>query len=482
MYFLRSRGFSSPKKNNEADSHRTEHVLSILNKVSVILICSLFISPVMLLSQTKEDLDLKKIKTDRHSHKQVNIERDIPREASKYLPQKRNFTKVSKDVNKIEKKRLNDNASKSRKNSLAKSCNAVENGNTADLKISNPRVDGDYFKFEIQIRRTNTWESEILENALGNTDFYFNRNASGFTGSPSYENLHTDLTGNNYTCTAQENEGKLQFKIEYLQQDLNFFTPTLDVYETVCTMVWEIADPTENSGVTWDQVNTGALTAANNAINLTYEGSGDINISIPVILSTFTATVSGKKVILNWATESEVENLGFILERREKGEENWEEIANYIDNIELQGQGNTDCHTEYRYVNKGKDVELRITYEYRLSNVDFEGTIEYLEIIEVTVKGIPPGHLALNPAHPNPFNIETNFSYCIGDERDVSLQIIDITGRVVKQLVNTNQAPGYYQIKWNGADKYGRQISSGVYFIVLRSGNKIKSNKLMLLK
>ena len=157
-----------------------------------------------------------------------------------------------------------------------------KNGNTMDMNISNPRVDGNYFKFEIQIRRTNTWESGLLENALGHVDFYFDRNADAFTGTPSYENLHTDLTGNNYTCTAQVNGDKLQFKIVYSLQDTNFFKPYLDVYETVCTMVWEIADFSQNSGVTWDQLNTGALTAANNAINLTYYGSGDISFSIGI--------------------------------------------------------------------------------------------------------------------------------------------------------------------------------------------------------
>ena len=275
---------SNEEDANEADFHRAEHLLSILKKVSVILICSLFISPFTLLSQTKEAFDLMKNKTGRPSNEKVYVKRDIPKEASKYLPQRGDFKKVSKDVNRIEKNMLNNNASKSSKTSLAKSCNAMENGNTADLKISNPRVDGDYFKFEIQIRRTNTWESGVGENVLGNADFYFDRNAKAFAGSPIYENLHTDLTGNNYTCTAQVNVGKLQFKIEYSLQDLNFFKPALDVYNTVCTVVWEIADPTENTGVTWDQLNTGALSASNSAINLTYEGSGDITFpNAPVI-------------------------------------------------------------------------------------------------------------------------------------------------------------------------------------------------------
>ena len=450
----------------------------------MVLICSLFISPVMLLSQTKEDLDLKKIKTDRHSHKQVNIERDIPREASKYLPQKRNFTKVKKDVNKIEKKRLNDNASKSRKNSLAKSCNAVENGNTADLKISNPRVDGDYFKFEIQIRRTNTWESEILENALGNTDFYFNRNASGFTGIPDYENLHTGLTGDNYTCTAQENQGKLQFKIEYSLIDGNFFTPTLNVYETVCTMVWEIADPTENSGVTWDQDNTGALSAASNAINLiTYDGSGDI--SLPVILSTFTATVSDVRVILEWVTESEIENLGFILERRNTGEagaEDWKEIANYITHEELQGQGDVTHRTEYRFVDN--TVKIDKTYDYHLANVSYDGVKEYhsMTVMGVTVTEPIPDKFTLRPAYPNPFNPVTTISYDLPKNSRVALVVYNMLGQKVVKLVDHNQVAGRYTVQWNGQDTFGRRVSSGVYFYLIIADEFTKTRRMLLLK
>ncbi|MEA1986242.1 MAG: GLUG motif-containing protein, partial [Candidatus Marinimicrobia bacterium] len=71
--------------------------------------------------------------------------------------------------------------------------------------------------------------------------------------------------------------------------------------------------------------------------------------SLPVEFTSFTAENKSSGVLLKWSTGSEIENVGFILERRDLKIEigNWEKIASYITHKDLQGQGSVSCGTEY---------------------------------------------------------------------------------------------------------------------------------------
>lgn len=84
-------------------------------------------------------------------------------------------------------------------------------------------------------------------------------------------------------------------------------------------------------------------------------------------------------------------------------------------------------------------------------------------------------------AYPNPFNPVTTIKYAIGSsgnpENLTTLKLYDILGNEIATLVNTNQAPGVYEVKFDGSD-----LASGIYFFKLRSGNFVQTRKLMLLK
>ena len=213
--------------------------------------------------------------------------------------------------------------------------------------------------------------------------------------------------------------------------------------------------------------------------------------SLPVTLTSFTATVGNGKVILCWTTESEIENLGFIIERRSSGEreqgrgEEWEEIASYKTHEELQGQGSVSRKTEYSY--KDSKVQPGMTYEYRLADVSFNGVVEYHGIRKVTVKGsddvtLPEGFV-LKSIYPNPFNPETNISYAIGEEAEVNLVIVDLLGREVRQLLsNEVRSQGNYTVKWDGTNDNGFSLSSGVYFVVMKARGAVDTQKIVLFR
>lgn len=83
----------------------------------------------------------------------------------------------------------------------------------------------------------------------------------------------------------------------------------------------------------------------------------------------------------------------------------------------------------------------------------------------------------LNQNFPNPFNPVTTIKYDIINVQDVKVTIYDILGREIKTLVNEQQQPGSYTIKWDASD-----ISSGVYFYQLKTKDYISTKKMIFLK
>ncbi len=89
----------------------------------------------------------------------------------------------------------------------------------------------------------------------------------------------------------------------------------------------------------------------------------------------------------------------------------------------------------------------------------------------------PPKEYALFANYPNPFNPSTIISYQIPYDGIVTLKIFDELGREVKTLVNGYKSQGRYSVNFNAS-----QLSSGVYFYQLRSGNYSSIKKMVLLK
>ena len=79
--------------------------------------------------------------------------------------------------------------------------------------------------------------------------------------------------------------------------------------------------------------------------------------------------------------------------------------------------------------------------------------------------------------YPNPFNPSTIIKYQIPNSGYVSIKIYDVLGEEVSSLVNKEQAAGSYEINFNASN-----LTSGVYFYQLKSGNNIQIKKMMLLR
>ena len=93
-----------------------------------------------------------------------------------------------------------------------------------------------------------------------------------------------------------------------------------------------------------------------------------------------------------------------------------------------------------------------------------------------------PKEFDLRQNYPNPFNPTTVIQYALPKTSEVKIQIYNILGQKVRNLVDEPQKPGYKMIHWDGRDDSGVEVSSGVYFYRIVAGDFVKCKKMILLK
>jgi hypothetical protein len=88
----------------------------------------------------------------------------------------------------------------------------------------------------------------------------------------------------------------------------------------------------------------------------------------------------------------------------------------------------------------------------------------------------------LRPNRPNPFNPTTTIEFSLARQENVTLAVYDVTGRLVKMLLDEPKAAGRYQQVWEGRDNAGAPLASGVYFLRMNAGTKSFVRKMVMLK
>ncbi|RKZ14332.1 hypothetical protein DRQ50_09125 [bacterium] len=85
--------------------------------------------------------------------------------------------------------------------------------------------------------------------------------------------------------------------------------------------------------------------------------------------------------------------------------------------------------------------------------------------------------------HPNPFNPMTIISFNLPYTAEVSLQVVDVRGRVVRNLLRGDvHNAGPHQVIWRGRDDAGHQVATGVYFYRCVAGDDVANGRMLLLK
>ena len=191
--------------------------------------------------------------------------------------------------------------------------------------------------------------------------------------------------------------------------------------------------------------------------------------NIPVEFVSFTADLNDNVVELKWITATEINNHGFEIQRSTNDE--------FVTIGFVEGHGTTTENNNYSFTDANVDVGK---YSYRLKQVDFNGSFEYSDVVEVDVPA--PLVFVLEQNYPNPFNPSTLINYQIPQNADVNLEIYNALGQKVKSLVNEIQEPGNYEVVWNGKNDSGNTLPSGVYLYRITAGSYIKVMKMIFLR
>ena len=207
------------------------------------------------------------------------------------------------------------------------------------------------------------------------------------------------------------------------------------------------------------------------------------DLSLPVQLSSFTATSEGGAVTLFWRTESEVDNLGFDIYRSDSKDGPFVKV----NTLRIPGAGTSGAPHEYEYVDKFVGEGQR--YFYYIEDIDFSGIRTKSHVIEVLVakKEVLPKQFALLQNFPNPFNPDTWIPYELPRDADVQIRIYDVSGRLVRKLDLKHKEAGYYITKedaayWDGRNDNGDLVASGVYFYRIQAGDFRAPKKMVVTK
>jgi len=98
------------------------------------------------------------------------------------------------------------------------------------------------------------------------------------------------------------------------------------------------------------------------------------------------------------------------------------------------------------------------------------------------VYNIIPNEFILYQNHPNPFNSTTIIRFGLSDDQKVSISIYSITGEKVITLVDNYLPKGHHQVTWNGINKSGNKVASGIYLYEMRTKDKTFVKNMLLSK
>lgn len=205
--------------------------------------------------------------------------------------------------------------------------------------------------------------------------------------------------------------------------------------------------------------------------DLSVEYSATWDVPVPAELASFAAQITADRdVLLRWGVASQTNNLGWEV-FRSTDKKVYERVSGLID-----GAGTIDVYTSYEFVDDSPPKADALFYYLR--QIDLDGGASRSEVIEVLVSPtvienrVLPTSNALSQNFPNPFNPETTITFDLAHESPVTLTIYDVTGQIVRTLIQgTVMGPGNYQQIWNGTNRNGMKVSSGVYFYELRAGH-----------
>lgn len=187
------------------------------------------------------------------------------------------------------------------------------------------------------------------------------------------------------------------------------------------------------------------------------------NSIIPVELLSFQIQEQDGKIIVNWSTATETNNLGFEVQKS-RDRDTWQSVGF------VRGNGTSTVPAEYSYTDNYPEEGLSY---YRLVQKDFDGTNKIFADKEIYIAG----GFSLAQNYPNPFNPTTQISYSIPADMNVELKVFNSLGSEVFTVPYGIQPKGTHRITLDA-----EKLPSGVYFYTIKTPIRTFTRKMMVIK
>jgi hypothetical protein len=194
-----------------------------------------------------------------------------------------------------------------------------------------------------------------------------------------------------------------------------------------------------------------------------------INVQyVSVMVENWEASFRNGGIDLSWSIQETEKVPGFEVSKSTDGSGSWQRLPDglvFADGLDFSISD--------------RDLRPGASYRYRVEYI-VEGDRKIL--FETGAVNVPVLPVALRQNSPNPFNPTTSIGFYLPNSGSVRLEIFDVNGRLVDILADGSMSAGEHSVDWDGRDRTGSNVSSGVYFYRLIAGKEILSRKMVLLR
>lgn len=187
---------------------------------------------------------------------------------------------------------------------------------------------------------------------------------------------------------------------------------------------------------------------------------------VATLLQNYSTGFSEAGITITWVLSEIDDDVEFIVERASEPDGPFVKLPSSA--LSRDGLSFTFIDTE---------LEPGTSYWY---SVAYRRGSERKVLFEAGPVKTPAMPVALFQNHPNPFNPSTAIGYYLEQDCRVALEIYDIRGNLIARLTEAYQEKGLHTATWNGRDRTGNEVSSGVYFYRLKAGKTEISKKMVL--
>ncbi len=145
------------------------------------------------------------------------------------------------------------------------------------------------------------------------------------------------------------------------------------------------------------------------------------------------------------------------------------------DKIDFSWKQARDVDGSYKYNPWGWQWAHQLTFWLEASKIG--GTA-----VEDLAENQLPTRFELAQNYPNPFNPTTHITFSLPTRAQVSLAIYDLTGRLVKEIVDDQYDVGIHHVVWDATDSWGHGVASGIYYYRLKTDQFTETKKMLFLK